>query len=103
MSTELELMYAAALRREQALEAALEAERERCRELIAAVAGYLADVTGSPHALEAALKRAQASPYADRGRALAALWRALDAMKRDDLLSIEALAALQVVQYGGRL
>ena len=101
MSTEIELKYAAALRREQDLEAALEAERERCRELAEAVAVYLIDAAASPHALGAALRRAQASPYAGRGRALAALWRALDVMKRDELLSIEALAALQVVQHGG--
>jgi hypothetical protein len=103
MSTEIELKYAAALRREQDLEAALEAERERCRALADAIAGYLADVTAAPHTLEAALRRTQASPYAERGKALAALWRALDALKRDERLSIEALAALQVVQHGGTL
>ena len=106
LELELELKLAGTLAREQRTLAVLEAERERYSCLFRAVEAYLYELDRYPDSAQSKqyllrhAMRTDRSVEDARGRALFALYQALDEMGAD-YLSLEVLAALQVLKRGG--
>jgi hypothetical protein len=102
---ELELKLRAVLQREEELEAAVEAERERVTFLLDAISRYLYELRNYPESaaakwieLDLAAKRAGGEAFSRRGTALYDLFRELEAMGADSL-SLEVLAAFQAARH----
>jgi hypothetical protein len=102
---ELELKLRAVLMREEALEAQVEAERERVAFLLDAISKYLYELRNYPESaaakwieLDLAARRAGGEAFARRGTALYHLFKALDQMGADSL-SLEVLAAFQAARH----